>query len=189
MFTTVAASIANHLLGGQPWLRDRLLPFAGRTFELRAPPFRLAFTVGADGRFQPGADGLTPDAFAIIGPGDVVGALARQARAGPLDVQGDAAFAAAVAGVLSELHWDAEEDLSRIVGDVAAHRLVGAGHAFFEWQRRAALNVAEAATEYITQERPILVSRAAVDQFNDDVDVLRDAVERLEKRVARLTQI
>jgi ubiquinone biosynthesis protein UbiJ len=103
-------------------------------------------------------------------------------------VQGDAAFAAAVAGVLSELRWDAEEDLSRLVGDIAAHRLAGAVQAFVEWQRNAALSLAATAAEFFTEEQPVLASRAAVDQFIRDVDDLRDALERLEKRFARLAR-
>jgi ubiquinone biosynthesis protein UbiJ len=144
--------------------------------------------VGTDGGLKQAADGATVDAFAILGPTQLVDVLARPGLSGSLEVQGDAAFAAAMAGVLSELRWDAEEDLSRVLGDVAAHRLVGAGDAFFQWQRNAALNLAETAAEYITQEQPLLASRAAVEQFNDDVDAVREAVERLEKRVARLTQ-
>jgi ubiquinone biosynthesis protein UbiJ len=188
MLTTLAASIANHLLGGQPWLRERLLPFAGRTVELDAPPFRLVFTVAADGGLAQAADGVPPDASAVLGPVDVMDVLLQQHRAPSVKVRGDAAFAAAVAGVLSELRWDAEEDLSHILGDVAAHRLAGAARTFWHWQQKAALSLAQTATEYLTQERPLLASRVAVEQFNADVDALRDAVERLEKRVARVRQ-
>ena len=35
---------------GQPWLRERLLPFAGCTLELRLPAAPFALTVGPDGR-------------------------------------------------------------------------------------------------------------------------------------------
>lgn len=188
MLSTAAAAIANRLLEGQPWLQQRLLPFPEKTLALRAGPFVLALRVGADGALHPGAEGAPADAFATLSPTHVVDLVTLQGRPRAVDVQGDAAFAAAVAGVLSELRWDAEEDLSRLVGDIAAHRLAGAVQAFVEWQRNAALSLAATAAEFFTEEQPVLASRAAVDQFIRDVDDLRDALERLEKRFARLAR-
>src|SRR2546430_11066708 len=41
------------------------------------------------------------------------------------------------------LIWDFEEDLSRVFGDVVAHRLASGGKAVAAWQRDAALRLAE----------------------------------------------
>ena len=47
------------------------------------------------------------------------------------DVQmtGDADFAAEIAFLAKNLKWDVEEDLSKVMGDAAAHRAVGAATA------------------------------------------------------------
>ena len=80
-------------------------------------------------------------------------------RAQRSKLSGDTAFAAVVAGVLRELRWDAEEDLSKLIGDIAAHRLVQAGRSFSAWQREAALNLAQGAAEFWTEEQPLLASQ------------------------------
>jgi ubiquinone biosynthesis protein UbiJ len=41
-------------------------------------------------------------------------------------------------------------------------------------------------TEYLTEEAPMLVPRKALPAFAADVVALRDAVARLDKRVARI---
>ena len=90
--------------------------------------------------------------------------------------------------MLGEVRWDAEEDLSRVVGDIAARRLVLAGEAALAWPRRAAANLAATAAEYLTEEQRMLPSRSGIDEFVRQVDTLREAVERLEKRIDRLTR-
>ena len=47
-------SALNHLLRGQPWLRQRLLPFAGRTAVLEVFPAKLTVSVDADGQLLAG---------------------------------------------------------------------------------------------------------------------------------------
>src|SRR5579862_6587485 len=53
-FESPFAAALNHLLDAEPWARERLLPFASETLELRAPPLpALRFAVTADGRQPP----------------------------------------------------------------------------------------------------------------------------------------
>jgi ubiquinone biosynthesis protein UbiJ len=103
-----------------------------------------------------------------------------------VQVEGDTTFASALTGVLSGLRWDVEEDLSQIVGDVAAHRLTRAGSGLVAWRAKTASNLAHALAEYWTQEQPLLVGGEATRQFLQAVDVLRDDTERLEKRIEGL---
>jgi ubiquinone biosynthesis protein UbiJ len=189
MLAPTAAAIANHLLDGQPWLRERLQPFAGRTLEVRLPAAPFALTVGPDGRLAPAASGTPPDAIAALGGAPPLSELLRpRGLMRAVELHGDAAFAAAVAGVLEELRWDAEEDLSRLVGDIAARRMVQAGTALLAWPRQAAASLASASAEYLTEEQRMVASRAAIDAFLSEVDALRDAVDRLEKRIDNLSR-
>jgi ubiquinone biosynthesis protein UbiJ len=103
-----------------------------------------------------------------------------------VDVEGDTALASALTGVLTGLRWDVEEDLSRIVGDLAAHRLTRAGSALLAWQARAASNLAQALAEYWTEEQPLLARSQSLREFVDAVDALRDDADRLEQRIERL---
>jgi len=178
--------VLNRLLSAEPWARLRLAPFAGETVELRAPllpTLRLRILEG--GTVEPG--GAEPGLTMTLKPG-LLAALARgeEHAMRSVDVQGDAKLAAEVLVLARHLRWDAEEDLSRLVGDVAAHRLADAGRALAAWHLDAAQRLAAAVADYVTEEKQLLVRRADLAALGDSVARLRDAVARLDKRVERL---
>jgi ubiquinone biosynthesis protein UbiJ len=84
------------------------------------------------------------------------------------------------------LRWDAEEDLSRLVGDVAAHRLAEAGRALAAWHLDAAQRLAVALADYASEEQRLLARRADLEALGESLARLRDAIARLDKRVERL---
>jgi ubiquinone biosynthesis accessory factor UbiJ len=176
----------NRLLAAEPWARARLAPFAGETIELRNPPFpALRFGILPGGSVEPG--GGEPALTVTLGPGAII-SLAR----GPehflrsLQVTGDAKLAAEVLILARHLRWDAEEALSSVVGDVAAHRVAQAGRAFAAWQADALRRLVQSLSDYAVDETRILLPQADQDAFAAALARLRDAVERLEKRVERL---
>jgi ubiquinone biosynthesis protein UbiJ len=183
-----AVALLNHLLRGQPWLRERLAPFSGRSVRLEVPPLALAMTIGADGELRQ-SNAAGADATARLSPLTVLRlAAGDEAARAAVEVNGDAALAAALAGVLRELRWDAAEDLSRLIGDIPAQRLVRLGEGLLAWQRQALSSLLAAAGEYLVEERQALPSRSAVAGWVRDVDALRDDAERLGQRLDRLEQ-
>jgi ubiquinone biosynthesis protein UbiJ len=123
---------------------------------------------------------LTPGALPFL--------LARgEAARKRVEIEGSADLAGAVDYLFGHLSWDFEEDLSRVFGDIVAHRLASGGKALAAWQRDAALRLAESLAEYWTEEQPLLARPADVETFCRNVDALRDDVARLEKRVERLS--
>ena len=101
-------------------------------------------------------------------------------------IEGSAEFAEALGFVIRNLRWDAEEDLSTVVGDIAAHRIVTGTKEFVGWQQQAAQNLAANLAEYFTEEQPLIAKQADIAEFSSDIDRLRDDVARLEKRLQRL---
>jgi len=101
-------------------------------------------------------------------------------------MKGDMELGQEISFLARNLPWDLEEDLSRVVGDVAAHRAVSAAKALRHWSRDATTRLAQGASEYWTEESPLIASRVKVAGFVDEVAQLRDAVERLDKRVEKL---
>ena len=176
----------NHLLASEPWARERLAPFAGETIELRGPPFPpLRLVILPGGAVQAG--GGDPALTITLGPAALLN-LARGPEhfARALEVAGNPRLAAEVIALARHLRWDVEEDLSKLFGDVAAHRIAGAGRAFARWHADAARRLVESAADYAVDEKRMLMARGEVDDFAGEVARLRDALERLEKRVARL---
>jgi ubiquinone biosynthesis protein UbiJ len=176
----------NHLLNAEPRARARLAGFAGATVEVLNPPFpSLRFTILPDGRLEPG--GGDPSLVVSLKPD----ALFNLPRGGEyflrsVEVEGDPALASEALALARELRWDVEEDLSRLYGDVAAHRMAQAGRAFAAWHVDVARRLAESFADYAVDEKRVLIARPEMETFAEAVARLRDAVERLEKRVARL---
>jgi ubiquinone biosynthesis protein UbiJ len=176
----------NHLLDAEPWARGRLAPFAGETVELRSPPLpALRFMILPGGRVAAG--GADPALVVTLKPEALVALTRGQEHfMRSVEVTGDPRLAAEVMTLVRHLRWDAEEDLSKLFGDVTAHRLAGAARGFVAWQADAARRLSEAFADYAVEEKRLLVARPEMDRFGDEVARLRDALERLDKRVQRL---
>lgn len=178
----------NHLLEKEPWARDRLAAFAGKLIELRAPPFpSLRLAIEAQGLVKPGSREGEPALVVTLRP-EAPFAMLRGAEdfARSLDTAGDAGLAEAVALLVRHLRWDLEEDLSRVIGDVAARRLVQGGRDFAAWQRDAAQRLAESVADYLIEEKRVFVRRAELDPHSAALSKLREDIERLERRRADL---
>jgi len=184
----------NHLLEAEPAARQRLAPFAGASIELRAPPLpALTFAILPGGRLEGRmrAGGAEPSLVVALKPG-FLAALAKGEdhlmRA--VEVSGEPRLAAEVMWLARHLREAApdivEEDLSRLVGDVAARRLAQGARDLFAWQSDALARLAESFADYVTEENRMVIARAEHASFAAAVSRLRDAVERLEKRVGRL---
>ena len=88
---------------------------------------------------------------------------------------------------LSEsLRWEAEEDLGKLIGDVAAVRVVQGVRAAVDTAKTTQRKLAENVAEYFLEENPMLVRPQAVADFSSEVNRLRDDVERLAKRLDKL---
>ena len=178
--------LVNRLLAAEPWARLRLAPFVGEVVELRAPPLpalRLRILEGGTveaGSAQPSLTmTLKPELLPALARGDehVVRAV---------DIGGNDRLAAELLVLAQHLRWDADEALSRLVGDVAAHRLAGAGRALAAWHMETARRLLEALGDYLTDEKQVLTRRAELDAFGESLADLRDGIARLDQRIGRL---
>jgi ubiquinone biosynthesis protein UbiJ len=188
MLEPPAAVALNHLLDAEPWARERLAAFAGATVELRfplLPPMRFAITEA--GRLSAAGRDVAASLVLTFGP-EVVPALIRGedhlARA--VRTEGDPRLATEMLFLVRHLRWDAEEDLSRVLGDVAAHRLAAGARNLFAAQREALARTAENFAEYVREERQLVAHPALFEEHRVAVAELRNAIERLEKRLDRL---
>jgi ubiquinone biosynthesis protein UbiJ len=189
MVAAPVVAFLNHLLESAPWARERLVPFAGRTWRVELSPLPdLGFVVCESGMLD-ASDAPAPHLIVTLAPA-AVPALARRDDAvlREMTFSGDEELAAALQFLFRHLEWDLEEDLSRVVGDVAAHRIANSARDFLAWQKEAAVRLGQNVAEYLTEEAGVIASPAQVSAFARAVDDLRDAVERLEKRIARLEQ-
>lgn len=107
-------------------------------------------------------------------------------RNGDVELIGDAATAQRFQKLLDFAQPDLEEELSRFIGDVAAHRIAEIARGVGNWAREVRETMGSNMREYLQEESRELPTRYEVDRFSDQVGVLRDDVERLAARLQRL---
>lgn len=101
-------------------------------------------------------------------------------------ISGDLSLLEAMKTAFRRLDIDLEELLSRFVGDIAAHEIGRGTRAFLTWGQKTSEALAADIGEYFVEELRVSPSPLELEDFASDVDRLRDDVERLEKRLARL---
>lgn len=189
MLTQAAVAALNHLLGQEPWARERLRGFAGQRARLALGALTFDLCVTAEGCFAAPQDAEGTPAVTIELPGDAALRYAGDPEAlfAKARIVGAADFAEAIGFVFRHVRWDFEGDLAAFVGDIPARRLAQLHRRWLAWQRSAARRLAENGSEYLTEEGRMLTSSRTLEEFCQHIDTLRDDVARLEKRLARLS--
>jgi ubiquinone biosynthesis protein UbiJ len=150
-------------------------------FFFRADSGRLAITSRHDGTTDASLSGTPIALLALAGP-RAEGAL----RKGGVRIEGDAEVAQKFRDLLEEAQPDFEEELARVLGDVAARRVANVARGLIDWGRKAAGSFSGSVVEYLQEEGRDVPTRVEVDEFLEGVDRLRDDTERMEARLARL---
>ena len=118
----------NHVLMQEPEAQARLVRQRGRVVRVQWRGFsmQLAATPAGLCELAPVAE---PDLLLTVTDSSPLD-LARGALRGDrpaVRIEGDVQFAAEVNWLVDHVRWDAEEDLSRLVGDAPAHTIAGIG--------------------------------------------------------------
>ncbi len=189
MLSLPSAATINHLLRSAPWALARLVPHAGKTIAVRFGPLPLHFAVEASGELRAVTPGSSADVTIDLKPSLMLRALTEgRAALNEAAISGDSAFAQTLSYVAQYLQWDYEEDLSKVVGDIAAHRIGSTARGVGGWAKESADSFLRMSKDFWTEERPTIAKSAEVATFIAAVDELRDATARLEKRLELLAK-
>jgi len=189
-FFNIVPAAVNHLLAQEDWACAKLAPHAGKTARFDAGFGQLDLTVEANGFLALAQGGVEPAVTIKVKAADIPLIAQDMNKAfSYVKIEGDADFANSISQVSQGLHWDAEDDLAKLFGDVAAVRMVTGAKAAAAAARDGHKRLSENLAEYLTEEKPVLMRPPAVADFAADVARLRDDVERMQKRVAKLEQM
>ena len=103
-----------------------------------------------------------------------------------VSLEGDAEVASGFWQLLQAARPDAEEELSRVVGDVLAHEIGKTANSLDKYGRRVLSAFQMNATEYLQEEVKQLPPRVEIDGFFSSLERLRDDIERTGIRIKRL---
>ena len=182
----------NRLVALDPDTAEALRGLGGRRIglALEAPPIALELAV-ADGRLVVGPPQDEPDLGVRATISGVLSQLPflRPPGAPPVGkvrINGDAELARQLQKLAQRFDPDWDEPFTRALGPVFGPQAARLLREALAGGAKFAKGFSRDAVDYLTEERRDLVGKAELAAFHDDVDELRDQVERLAARRARL---
>jgi ubiquinone biosynthesis protein UbiJ len=187
MFKPLVSRVLQHITDQNNWAKPHLAPFSGSTIQFDFSVIQANLQILEDGSLCIAGETPQIDATVHIPPSLALRLLAKdEAAKSYIKIDGDVHLATEVSKVLQLMRWDIEEDLSKAVGDIAAFKIGEVSKNTFAEVKKQTVNVAEILTEYWQEEKNILTKKRHLEQFIQQVDTLRNDVERLEKRLEKL---
>jgi ubiquinone biosynthesis protein UbiJ len=191
MFDPLVALLNRGIAGSSDATR-RCRALEGASFRIEFDGLGLGLTLVAHNerialRDQPAADAClsgTPGALArLVATGDEALLRSRAVR-----INGDPMVARDFRELIAIAAPDFEEELSRLVGDVAARQVGNFLRGFTGWSLDAADRLSRTLAEYLQEESRDLPARAEVEAFLDGVDDAAGDLARFEARLRRLEE-
>jgi ubiquinone biosynthesis protein UbiJ len=189
MLKIAATRLIQHLISQNSWAKDTLQPFSGQSIQLDAGIFSSTLVVLEDGFLGIAGETNIPEAAISMSPSTLLRLMAKDEGAKThIAISGDTHLATSIAQVFSQLKWDIEDDVSRIIGDIPAHLLTAFAQNTLNTAKETARNAGDMLSEYWQEEQPLIAKKRHVEAFNAEVDTLRADVARFEKKLNKLTK-
>lgn len=182
----------NRALALDPETRAALAPLDGQRLQvhLESPPLAMELRVDGEAMRVGPAQGDEPDLSVRAGIGALLGQLpflkaSGATPVGKVRISGDAELARQLQRLAEGFDPDWEQPFADALGPVIGPQVAKAVRAGLREARVQGAAFAKAGAEFLTEESRDLVPKAEQQAFFDEVDALRDRVERLAARVAR----
>jgi len=184
-----AASMINRQIKAKTPARDLCSALTDRVMALRVTNTALALYLVVDnGQLLLSTDYEEEPDVVVSGSLLALSRLSGPAgdtaiRDGDVELSGDALLAQKFQQLLRYGHPDIEEELSGVIGDVAAHGIGELVRGVGEWGREARATMRQNVGEYLQEESRAVPTRDEVEAFREQVETLRDDVARFEARL------
>ncbi|MBT8558712.1 hypothetical protein G6712_06975 [Polynucleobacter paneuropaeus] len=183
----------NHVLASEPWAMAELSPHVGKSISLNLPMGQMAVEITPQGKIA-ALDStdqasllLEVSAQALSGLLASSGNLRDQAFKA-VKISGDADLAQLIGRLVSQVRWEYEEDLAKWVGDAPANFAVRQAKTMVKAGQAATKDFLQNVVEYVSEERKILLNKRDFMIRKNELNELRDSVDRIEKRISLLEQ-
>lgn len=191
-FQATLQSVINRYISLDREIEQKLKPLRGKILEIniKKTPFHYGFLFTKNNIEIVAADKIAADA---VISGELFTFLklfksSSLSNMSELSITGDQAFSETAYHVLHDLDIDWEEILSHYTGDVIAHKVGQCVGSLQEWFNRGANSFKVSLTEYVQEELRYFPSAIEVNDFMDEVDELKHALDRLTLRLSQYLQ-
>ena len=182
----------NRVLALDSGAADSLKDLEGRSVALRLKPWPAPLQLRVENGRLVASDAKDADLSISASPGGLLALAAERGGftlpAGRIDIAGDADLARRVQKLVEKLDPDWDAPLARVFGEVAGHQIGKGLRGAFAWGRATAKAMLQNSSEYLREESRDLIAPGEMEQFIEDVDCVRDDVDRLAARIERLAK-
>ena len=189
---TALVRAINHILEREQWALRDLSNHQGQVIELILPIGSMQWQIQDDSfiallsEVHPHPDlVLEVDANSFLALSAPQGTIKDRAMRA-VKITGDAQLAQLIAKLSNQLRWEYEEDLAKIIGDAPAHFICTQAKRFAQATEKAILDLQGNMVEYLSEEKKVLLHQRDFVSHKMQIQAVRDAVERLEKRISFL---
>lgn len=106
---------------------------------------------------------------------------------GEVEISGDTQLGHQFKNTFSQMDIDWSEPLANLIGDTVAFQLQQSGKKLGGWGKDTMESVSRSVSEYLQEESRDLVTETEQNNFNDEVDQLRNDVDRLHAKINALS--
>jgi ubiquinone biosynthesis protein UbiJ len=187
-----AEAALNRLLALDSAVAADLGGLEGRSVALRLKPWPKPIRASVvKGRFRL-EDAEAADLSIAATPGALLALAGERGGlslpAGRIEIAGDADLARRLQKLVAGFSPDLDAPLAAAFGEVAGHQIGKGLRAAFAFGRDTLRTLTRSTADYLREESRDLVAPGEVEAFVEEVDGLRDAVERAEARIQRLAR-
>lgn len=196
MLLSVLENLINRYIKLDPEAADKLATLANRILKLELLGVGISFfiKVAPDricllAHYHEPVDAIiraTPIALAELWQGQRVGKTKVDDK---VEISGDTQWVQQLSLFMQSIDIDWEEQLSKLCGDFAAHKIGNVVRDVKSFGDRIKDTLTLNLSEYLQEELRLLPPKEELENFFTDVDVLRNDIERTELRLQRLESV
>lgn len=186
----IVETVINRYLALDPEMLEKMDAFSGKVIKLEIIGINKVLYMMPDSRgvqvsteYEGEVDTTlrgTPISLFKMG---MVSDAARLLLKGEVEISGDTRLGHQFKNIFSQMDIDWSEPLANLVGDAVAYQIQQSGKKIGGWGKDAIKSVSRSFSEYLQEESRDVVTETELNIFNDDVDKLRDAVDRLQAKI------
>lgn len=107
---------------------------------------------------------------------------------GEVEISGDTKLGHQFKNIFSSMDIDWSEPLAKIMGDGIAYQLTQSGKNISNWGKDTFKSVSMSFSEYLQEESRDVVTDTELEIFHQQVDQLRDSVDRLQAKINNISK-
>jgi ubiquinone biosynthesis protein UbiJ len=180
----------NHLIEQEKWARDLLLRHDKKIVAVELPlgGFRVLIQ---DGLLQDAKPELKESSVSLEISQDAFWAFVKDGKDAAMKfvrISGDVDLAADLNRLFADLRWEAEEDLSKLIGDAPSRRIITESKKVFTQANKAVEDLKSGLRDFFVNERNLLLGANQFHDFKSEIRLLRDQLDRAEKKLNHIEQ-